>query len=184
MSGTIDIATSAITSPRCRRRMPGADVPLRPERSGSMCSRRVIRNAGIDPHTRQTMAARPIAKEATVTSMPSCDWRGRLVGRSQSSTLDRAVGDGQARHGSTRSEERAFGQQLRHDARAAGAERRAQGDLTLARLGARQQQVRHVDARDQQARRPRPTPSAIERRLDAGGQTGPATTRRRNEACR
>ena len=45
---------------------------------------------------------------------------------------------------------RAFGEQLAHEARAARAERRAHRDLAVAGGGAGEQQIRHVDAGDQQ----------------------------------
>ena len=47
-------------------------------------------------------------------------------------------------------EQDALGEELPDQPRAAGAERRPHGDLARARLRARQQQVRHVDAGDQQ----------------------------------
>ena len=153
MSGTIDSATSAITSARCRRRMPGADVPLRPERNGSMCSRRVKRSAGIDPQTRHTIALKAIANDATVPL--DAELRlARQVGRPQPvEHLDATVGDRQACRHAAAGQQRALGQQLRDDAQRGGAERGAHRNLALARLRARQQQVGDVDARDQQHER-------------------------------
>ena len=169
MSGTIDSATSAITSARCRRRMPGADVPLRPDFSGSMCSRRVIRSAGIDPHTGTPSRQRHREQGDRHIDGKTCDWRGRLVGRSQSSSAIAAIGDEQAGRATAGREQRALGQQLRDDARAAGAEGGAHGDLPLARLGSRQQQVGDVHAGDQQHER-HGHAERHQRRLDARGQ--------------
>ena len=64
----------------------------------------------------------------------------------------------QAERAAAERQQDALGQQLADDAAAAGAERRADGDLPLPRQRPRQQQVGDVGARDQQ-HEGRPTPS-------------------------
>ena len=59
-------------------------------------------------------------------------------------------GDREAGDGTGDGDQRAFGEQLADDARAAGADRQPHRDFTLAGGATRQQQVGHVHARDQQ----------------------------------
>ena len=61
-----------------------------------------------------------------------------------------AARDDHAEDGANRRQHHALDQQLADNARARRADREAHGDLTLARGGARQQQVREVGAGDQQ----------------------------------
>ena len=63
---------------------------------------------------------------------------------------DEPVREQQAGAGGGERQQHAFGQQLPHDTHAPDAERRADRDLAPARRAAREQQVRHVAARDEQ----------------------------------
>ena len=65
-------------------------------------------------------------------------------------------GEGDAQRGPQGGEQRALGEQLADDAPATGAHRRADRELALARCRAREQEVRHVAAGDEQDQQDRP----------------------------
>ena len=83
--------------------------------------------------------------------------------------LDRCEGDGEADESAAGGEHRALNEHVRHDPRAAGADRRAHGDLAFARLRAREEQIRDVHACDQQHKGDRGA-ERDEGRSDAGRQ--------------
>ncbi len=76
-------------------------------------------------------------------------WRERHQG------VRAPLGEEQAGRAGHHSQHQAFGDQLAHDAAAAGAYRGANGDLPRTRSGPREQQIRYIRARDQQHQRHR-----------------------------
>ena len=78
---------------------------------------------------------------------------GEVLGAERLDHAQPGEREGEAERAGEQGEQHALGKQLAHHARAAGAERDAQGDFPLAAGRARQQQVGHVGAGDHQQRR-------------------------------
>ena len=168
-----------------RRRAAAARAPLRrrsARRAGDRGSRRrssrgrrragrsarrcaPARSAGARPQTTLLTSASATAKPSAIGSMRACSSRGTPCGlHATTAAMNQRASSSPAPAGAER-EHDALGQQLPDDAPLAGAERRADRNLARPRRAAREQQVGHVAARDEQhdARPPRAARTAASR---------------------
>ena len=97
------------------------------------------------------MAVKSRTRRSTLTAAT----RGMLAGFHQADEPDAGEREREADGGGHAGQHQALGEQLPHHAESAGAERRTDRDLALPAFGAREQQVRHVRAGDEQQKRDR-----------------------------
>ena len=108
------------------------------------------RSAGSTPTSTDTASATADAKAEHAQVQRDVGGERQIERQQRHRDADQQRGQSDAGHAAERAEHQAFGQQLRHDAPAAGAQRGAHGDLLASRGAPRQQQVGDVRARDQQ----------------------------------
>ena len=149
-TSTSAIAISAMTS--IARILPEPVTSRPPSRRPAFRCTRAVAAAGATPErlpsTSVTSAVNASTSPSTRTSWSRGADGGAMASRPchappRQEEAGDAAGDG---------EQRAFRQQLAHDLAAAGAERRADRDLTAAIGRARQQQAHHVRAGDARGR--------------------------------
>ena len=121
-------------------------------RRATRSGRRVPVNcsAGRTPKARLVASAIAKVNETTAPFTPTSSRRGMSAGCAATSARVREVRDREPGRGAGRTEDDRFGEELAQQADPAGAERRAHGQLRLARRRAREQQVGDVGARHEQ----------------------------------
>ena len=184
-------AASTTSRPSRRRRACAPRKPVPDDRSAlrkaSERSTRAPRAAGASP----AATAASTRRQQPRTSRPS----HRAPRRPGAAALAGAMAGSRrtSHHASMRpsalpaiENDRALGEQLPHDPRAAAADGRPDGQLALSRHAAREQQVRDVGARNQTARaqRRRPGPTAPAARVRSCRRPARARARRRGRPCR
>ena len=92
----------------------------------------------------------PIANTSTRASMVVSDSRGTASGRTSKHRCRQTPCDQQSGGAPDCAEEQALDEELPQDARTAGTDRRPDRDLALARPSPYQQEIRRIDAHDQQ----------------------------------
>ena len=146
-----------------RRRAPSAAAPSgRRPRARPRAGRRdpdsaPTRSTGARPKAMPVSAGQRRSRTAARAGRPSaCSAIGSVAGTSRAQQRHRDDGDRDAERAADAGQQQALGHQLADQALAAGAHRRAHGQLAAALERAGEQQVRQVGAGDQQhARRPR-----------------------------
>ncbi len=126
------------------------------------------RHAGTKPNSSPVRIEMPKVNASTGKSTRICCSIGNISGTTLRSRRTPHAASSQSQCAAGQCQDQTFGEQLADDARTPRTERAANGDLLLARSGARQQQIRQIRAGDQQQQSDR-AEQYQEHRTDAAG---------------
>ena len=128
---------------------------VRPSRSALTAAGRESCIAGIRPAMMAATIVTPLAMTAARASIGMRSTSAMSIGRSRSDHVQGPAGEGQSEDSARRGEQEAFDQHLTNQPGAARAQRLTNGKLAAARSAAREQEVGHIRAGDDQENRGR-----------------------------